>query len=364
MADNALADSASVRAAAEAALGLHEPQFSAEDIRQLLIQLVNELDLADSVTFVPDTSVAAGQEPDDHGLVGIEVTRSLPTSKEGGGLEGVLWCRPRSPDARAGVEVLAAHAGAALAMVARREDVERREHGMRRVAERLQDAMLPELPDVAHTRLTVEYRAAGRETRVGGDFYDVFPLPWGSVLVVVGDVQGKGIEAASRTLLVTQTFRALALQGASLEELLERADDQVRYQDPEFMATVWCGLYQPATGEMRFASLGHPPALLLRAQTEPTRLELEGLPLGLRDLADEPPETRSRRLAPRDLLVLYTDGVVEASGDLVSGQEHLMEVIGRHREEPLQSLVASTLDELLAEGGHTDDAAMLLLRRL
>lgn len=364
MADNALASWDTLRAAAEAALGLHEPQSSPQDVTELLARLVTDLDLADSVTFTPETAMTTPTSPDEDDLVAVQVRRPRPVGEDRRTFEGVLWCRPRSPDARAAIEVLAAHAGAALAMVARREDVERREHGMRRVAERLQDAMLPDLPDLPHTRLTVEYRAAGRETRVGGDFYDVFALPSGSALIVVGDVQGKGIEAASRTLLVTQTFRALALQGASLEELLERADEQVRYQDPEFMATVWCGLYQPATGEMRFASLGHPPALLLRAQTEPTRLELEGLPLGLRDLADEPPETRSRKLEPRDLLVLYTDGVVEASGDLVAGQEALMEAIARHREEPLQSLVTSTLDELLADGGHADDAAMLLLRRL
>lgn len=363
MVDNAVAASwSSLRAAAEAALSLHEPQLSARDVTELLTELVAELGLADSVSFVP--AGASPGAPSEHGLTAVEVLRRVPASEEGVAVEGVLWCRPRSPDARAAVEMLASHAGAALAMVARREDVERREHGMRRVAERLQDAMLPELPDLAHTRLTVEYRAAGRETRVGGDFYDVFPLPGGSTLVVVGDVMGKGIEAASRTLLATQTFRALALQGATLEQLLERADEQVRYQDPEFMATVWCGLYHPSTGEMEFASLGHPPALLLRAHTEPTRLELEGLPLGLRDLAAQPPETRSRRLAPRDLLVLYTDGVVEASGDFSSGQVELVEAIGRHREEPLQSLVTSVLDELLPEGGHADDAAMLLLRRL
>lgn len=348
----------------EAALALHEVQLSAEEITRLLERLVLDLELSDRATFVPaGTSAGAAPPSGADDLVAVEVDRPRAGASEAS-IEGRLWCRPHHPEAHRAVEMLAAHAGAALAVTARREDTERREHGMRRVAERLQDAMLPRLPELEHTRLTVEYRAAGRETRVGGDFYDVFPLPWGSALVVLGDVMGKGIEAASRTLLVTQTFRALALQGFALEEILERADEQVRYQDPEFMATVWCGLYQPATGEMRFASLGHPPALLLRAQAEATRLELEGLPLGLRDLAHEAPETRSRKLEPRDLLVLHTDGVVEGSGDFQGGQQALMDAIGRRREDPLQSIVTATLDELLAGGGHADDAALLLLRRL
>jgi phosphoserine phosphatase RsbU/P len=133
------------------------------------------------------------------------------------------------------------------------------------------------------------------------------------VLVTVGDVVGKGVEAAVRTSRITQTLRALALRELPLDQLLALADEQVVWQDPEIMATLWCGMYEPDTGELAFASLGHPPALLLRSSGDPIRLELEGLPLGMRDLSPDPPEVCTRRLDARDLLVLYTDGVVEAS---------------------------------------------------
>jgi phosphoserine phosphatase RsbU/P len=188
-------------------------------------------------------------------------------------------------------------------------------------------------------------------------------LPDGRVLIAVGDVMGKGVDAALHTSRITHTMRSLAMGGLELDLLLERLDEQITWQDPDLMATVWCGLYEPDSGELHFASLGHPPALLLRADGNPIRLELEGLPLGLRDLTDRPPEIRARRLAPRDLLVLYTDGVVEASKDYLAGQEALLAAVAFRRDEPVGEILNGALEELLANAGHSDDAAMLILRR-
>jgi len=279
---------------------------------------------------------------------------------------GVLRLKEAVPGRE--LDLVLAHAATAFAHLQRRERMARRADAVRRVAERLQDALLPDLPELPNTLMDVRYRSAGREARVGGDFYDVFGLPDGRALLVVGDVMGKGIEAASRTSRITQTLRALALQGLDLQVLLERCHEQVTYQDPEIMATVWCGVYDPASGELEFASLGHPPALLLRGGDDPARhdairLELEGLPLGMRDLTDTPPETRSRRLGPRDLLVLYTDGVVEASGDFLAGVEALRAAVEARADEPLAEIVSDVLDEMLADADHRDDAVLFLLRR-
>jgi serine phosphatase RsbU (regulator of sigma subunit) len=109
--------------------------------------------------------------------------------------------------------------------------------------------------------------------------------------------------------------------------------------------------------------LGHPPALLLRADGDPIRLELEGLPLGLRELVERPPEVRTRRLESRDLLVLYTAGVVEASKDYLAGQHALLDAIRRRREETVGEILKGALSDLLEGAGHSDDAAMLVLRR-
>lgn len=352
--------SPSLRLVDEAALALHQPALSAEQVTDLLVALVGDLGLAESPQF---QAGQGGTKPPIEGLVPAPVYRGTTPSGRTR-LAGVLWYRPKSGEVSHHVESLAAHASLALAAVADRDEVARREDSVRRIAEKLQDSLLPPLPLLDQTLLAVEYRAAGRDTRVGGDFYDVFPMPDGRVLIVVGDVMGKGVEAASRTSRITQTLRALAMQGLDLDELLARVDEQVSFQDPDIMATLWCGLYVPATGELDFASLGHPPALLVReGKEDPIHLALRGLPLGLRDLSEEPPEVRDRRLAPRDLLVLYTDGVIESSGDVIAGLEALHDAIRARRNEPLDRLVGECLDVLLAQGGHTDDAVMLLLRR-
>lgn len=352
--------SPSLRLVDEAALALHQPSLTAGQVTDLLVSLVCELGLGESARFDPTADLPAAPE---EGLVAVPVNRGTTASGRVR-LAGMLCYRPSNGDVSRHVDSLAAHASLALAVVADRDEMVRREDSVRRIAEKLQDSLLPTLPQLDQTLLAVEYRAAGRDTRVGGDFYDVFPMPDGRVLIVVGDVMGKGVEAASRTSRITQTLRALALQGLGLDELLARVDEQVSFQDPDIMATVWCGLYVPATGELDFASLGHPPALLVREGNEdPIHLSLRGLPLGLRDLSEEPPECRDRRLAPRDLLVLYTDGVIESSGDVIAGLEALHAAIRARRNEPLDQLLHDSLDELLHKSGYTDDAVMLLLRR-
>lgn len=272
---------------------------------------------------------------------------------------GVLRLRPTEPaaDAEAAARRLAAHAAVAMEQSYRLRDVER-------LAEQLQDPLLPPLPEVPHTLLAVRYQAAATVARVGGDFYDAFPLADGRVLVVVGDVMGKNVESAIRASRISQTIRTLALQGLELPDLLIRTDELISFQDPQSMATVWLGLYEPESGELQFSSLGHPPALLLRDRERDTiRLEMEGLPMGMRDLDPRPPDVRSRLLQPRDVLALYTDGVVESSGDFLAGQQQLIDALAARREEPMGTVVDEVLAELTAEAGHKDDAVLFLLRR-
>jgi phosphoserine phosphatase RsbU/P len=338
-----------------AALDLHQPGLTVQHVTDRLEHAVVRLGLSPRARFLPRSALAISQVSHDE--------RPVEVRRPDGMVVGALLVTPVDEPAEHHTRVLAAHAGLALGAIDQVRRLERREEAMRRLAERLQDSLLPPIPPVPHTSIVKDYRAAAREAKVGGDFYDVFPMPDGRVLIAVGDVVGKGVEAAVRTSRITQTLRALALQDLPLEDLLERADEQVQWQDPEIMATLWCGTYEPATGELSFASLGHPPALLLRSSGEPIRLELEGLPLGLRDLSESAPEVRSRKLDPRDLLVLYTDGVVEASRDYLAGQEALLRAIESRRDEPLDVVLSGALDELLADANHTDDAVMLLLRR-
>lgn len=340
----------------EALRRLHDPALRHADVGPVLEELVSNLDLVGEAHYVP----AAMAELEGAQPGGLART---PVRRPDGTLEGALWHRRGDELSALAVNIIAAQGGAALAALSRLEELQRRERGARRVAERLQDVLLPAKPDIPETNVAVRYRAASREAKIGGDFYDLFPLPDGRVLVVVGDVVGKGVEAASHLTLITQTCRALALQQLDLAVLVERVDEQVSFQNEEVMATLWCGLYEPNSGELQFASLGHPPALLVRADGTPIMLTLEGLPLGMRDLSPDPPEIRTRQLEPRDLLVLYTDGVVEASKDYVAGQRWLQDAIARRRDVPVEELVQGALDELLADAGHSDDAILLALRR-
>lgn len=275
----------------------------------------------------------------------------------------VLVCDDVAEDAEWPIRFLASHAGVAIDARAGARAARRREEALRAISEELQDALLPSLPTLAYTSMHVLYRAATTHARVGGDFYDVFGLPDGRVLVVVGDVMGKGVHAASHTARITHTLRALALQDLDLDMLLERCDQQIRYQTPGAMATIWCGFYSPRTGELEFASLGHPPALLVRADGDPISLALEGLPLGMRDLSDEVPEVRTRRLESRDLLLLYTDGLVESSGDYVAGQKLLQAAVEARKDDPLPALIDSTLHDMLDGTAVRDDVLVLALRR-
>jgi len=325
---------------------------------ELLSQLVRDLGLAHEADFVPTAPSSAGGTLHESGAMTL-----VPVRRLDGVIEGYLRCHTSDPDDVSRIERIADFAGAALGESARFQELARESESVRNVAERLQDSLLPPLPELASTYLAYRYRAATRGTRVGGDFYTVMPLPSGLVLIVVGDVVGKGIEAAIRTSRITQTFRALALQGLALDVLLSQADEQVSFQDPDVLATVWCGLYDPISGEIAFAACGHPPALLLRADGSSIWLESEGLPLGMGDLLDERPKVRSRLLEPRDLLVVYTDGLVEPSGDVVAGQRALLEAFEARRNEPLQGVIDALLDELLMDADHTDDALMLLIRR-
>ena len=346
-----------LRSVEDATVALHAPELDAAGVMSRLERTAVDLHLAEHAVFVPaGLDHEAPWAPD-------EVTTVTPTHRPSGLLEGWLHCVGTPPGADWALETLATHAGIALATLARIAEGHRRARALHEISERLQDALLPELPQLPSTALAVAYRAAATDARVGGDFYDVFELPDGRVLVVVGDVVGKGIEAASRTSQITHTLRALALTGLELSAMLERCDEQISYQDPEIMATVWCGLYEPTSGELEFASLGHPPALLLRAEGEAIRLTLEGLPLGLRDLSPDPPEIRSRLLGSRDLIVLYTDGVVEASRDYLAGQESLLDVVREHSDEPLSDLIDHVLDTMLGASVQRDDAVVLALRR-
>ena len=185
------------------------------------------------------------------------------------------------------------------------------------VAETLQRSLLPErLPELPELQLAGRYVPAGRELHVGGDWYDAIPLADGRVVLAIGDVAGHGIRAAAVMGEVSHALRAYAREGYTPAELLRRLDSLVLGAPGIPMVTCQCALLDPATGELRWASAGHPPPLVVRADGAVEWLETRvAHPLGVM------PGTRQTeaegRLEDGDALVLFTDGLVERRGPTI-----------------------------------------------
>jgi sigma-B regulation protein RsbU (phosphoserine phosphatase) len=177
--------------------------------------------------------------------------------------------------------------------------------------------------------VAVRYRAAGELNEVGGDFYDVFALRGDSWAFEIGDVSGKGAEAAAVTALARHTVRTASLQPASPRELLATLNEALLVQraGSEF-CTVCLGQLsvRDGRGSLTVALGGHPPALVLRASGEVDAIGEPGTLLGV--FADPDLIDVTAELGPGDTVLLYTDGVTEAgAAGAEIGEEGLIEIL-------------------------------------
>ncbi|MEV4561529.1 SpoIIE family protein phosphatase [Kitasatospora sp. NPDC049285] len=181
-----------------------------------------------------------------------------------------------------------------------------------RLALQLQHAIMPPArgPFVLHDlRTAVRYRPAEKDHLVGGDWYDAFALPSGQVLLCVGDVAGHGIEAATGMVALRNALRGLAATGAGPGQLLTWLNSVTHHLTDSVTATAICGLYDPGTRRLRWARAGHLPPVLLRDGRACTLPQPGGILLGALDQADY--EEEQIDLRPDDVLVMYTDGLIE-----------------------------------------------------
>ncbi|MGW4500698.1 SpoIIE family protein phosphatase [Micromonospora sp. NPDC004336] len=234
----------------------------------------------------------------------------------------------------------------------------------------LQNSLLPpDLPAVPGAALAGGYRAAGDRLRIGGDFYDVFPIS-GGAMFALGDVCGKGVGAAVLTGRVRQSLQTLRLveqRPRELMELLNRAllDAPEAARRSQF-ATLLLGTLRGAPGgglTARVAGGGHPSPLVVRADGTVAPVAVGGMPVGALPTARF--AQAEARLAPGDLLLAYTNGVTEArdgrrDGEMF-GEERLRAALASAAGLPPAALVDRLLrlvDEWL-DGQSQDDVAML-----
>jgi PAS domain S-box-containing protein len=269
------------------------------------------------------------------------------------------WGHPPGIDEERAVLATAAGLCAAALERARLADIRQQ------LAAGFQRSLLPAaLPRVPGLELAVRYRASVREAHTGGDWYDAFTRPDGSVALVVGDVVGHSTLSAAIMSELRHSMRTMLFVLGDPAAALTQVDAMLTHLTPEptVMATVAALCFDPHLRRCTYALAGHPPPLVLErqgqvAQVSGTPGTLLGAHLQVRYGSLEAP------LEPGAVLALYTDGVIERRGeDLDQGIARLaaaLATVGGDR--PLEQAIDEVM-LMVEEEGTTDDAALLLAR--
>jgi GAF domain-containing protein len=229
-------------------------------------------------------------------------------------------------------------------------------------AVRLQRAVLPELPsETPGWELASFYSPAGR-TDVGGDFFDAVPLADGRLVVFVGDVMGRGVRAAAAMAQMRAAIRAYIAVDPDPRILLRHLDALIETYHVSRLVTLVYLVADTATGHTAVVNAGHPPPVILRASGGTEQLPTQdGAPLGI-----EPDhrEVHEFDLAPGDLLLAFTDGLIERrEEDIDVGQRRLLSALPALAGDALGERLAAMVDGV-RDHTRSDDVAALAVRRL
>lgn len=233
----------------------------------------------------------------------------------------------------------------------------------RAVARALQDSMLLQrLPVLEDVELAAFYQPATDELEVGGDWYDVIPLPDGRIGVAVGDVMGRGLPAATAMGQLRSALAALALSFDDPAEVLERLDAFAVRVDGAWLASVFYGVVDPGRRTLRYCSAGHVPPLIAQ-QDQETQTLWDGR-AGLLGAPDPGQRRSSERPLPADaVLLLYTDGLIERRGsDIASDTAQLALALGEAVGAGVPSLKDLCADLVAVAPAQSDDVAVLAVR--
>ena len=235
------------------------------------------------------------------------------------------------------------------------------------VARRIQHALLPKaVPDLVGWEISPYYQPAWE---VGGDFYDFIPLAEGKVALVIGDVSGKGVPAAVLMASTQSVLRAISQRGGSLpRQVLTEANEVLcTYIPPNMFVTCFYAILDPENGHLSYANAGHTlPCRKRHNEDRADELRARGMPLGL--MPGMPYEEKETTLVPGDVVLLCTDGLVEAhnSRGEMFGTLRLQNLLSE-KSEGGRGLSVTLMEELERFTGENreqeDDITLLTLGR-
>jgi serine phosphatase RsbU (regulator of sigma subunit) len=228
---------------------------------------------------------------------------------------------------------------------------------MTRIAETVQHAILPPVPErIGPAALAARYVSAAEDALVGGDLYEMVARP-GAVRLLIGDVRGKGLDAVRLATIVLGGFRGAAIECEDIVTLARRMDVRIRpyLGDEDFITALIAEIRDDGT--CLIVNCGHPPALLYHGGEIQPVGEDQSLPVGL----GAEPRLTTVQLDPGDRLLLYTDGLIEArgaDGDFID----LAQVAAPLGEGPLPAVLDQILAQLRTTAGSElgDDLALLV----
>ncbi len=229
----------------------------------------------------------------------------------------------------------------------------------RRVASTFQHAALPRtLPEIPGVSLSAVYNPAESEAEIGGDWYDAFLVDPQHLVVSIGDVSGKGLEAAVLMGTIRQSIRVAALEGLDCARIMRATDKALQLEYPGHVVSALVMQIDLRTGDCRYVNAGHPPALVRAGDGSVCELLHTNLPLGI--VPKRADEVGSIVLDRDSLLLCYTDGLIEATRDVLEGGARLREVLASdamlHTPNPARLVHDTVLD-----AGARDDVAILAI---
>jgi serine phosphatase RsbU (regulator of sigma subunit) len=265
------------------------------------------------------------------------------------------------------IAVLALSLGGSQGRYFRRLDEERRvSEEMRllyetekKVGNMLQEAFVQKpLPKLSGVSFSATYVPASESAKVGGDWYEGVELSEARVLFAIGDVAGHGLPAAVSMNRARQALLSAAMLNPDPATLLTRVNEELLQQHAT-MVTALCGYADSQIYQFTYATAGHPPPILLEPGQPPRFLLYGGLPLSMVRNAEY--RTHTVQTVPGAMLVLYTDGLLEHSRDVLEGETLLLEAVVQSMREKASEPAVAIRDVIFRKRTVGDDVAILTI---